>query len=527
MKRLILVLVIFTLVFLSGCGMLLDNFMGEDFDESRLDTSKSDNSGSAPGRVSGVSADSVSGGIEISWNPVSGAVEYKIYRSSSSTGNYVYLNSTIYYTYSDTTAVSGTTYYYKVAAVNSANTEGDLSNAVSGTYTGGSSSLSAPTGLTRTVSGSSVTLTWNSVSNAMSYNVYRGTSVSGTYSQINSYTSIASYTDSPSAAGTYYYKVSAVSSSGSESPLSASVSATVTGGGSSPDTPTGLTPAVSGSSVTLTWNSVSNATSYKVYRSTSASGTYSPINSNNYTSTSYPDSAVSAGTYYYKVSAVSSSGSESLLSASVSATITGGGSLPVKVTGVNVIVVSGGYLVSWTEVSGADSYTVYKSTGSGYYSYTSIPNITNTWYKDSSADGNTRYYVRAVNSVGEGPGSDSDYKTAGTSTLTPLPAEYSSSASWTSSTLSSGVKYYRFQSYSGGKSTTIRWADSDAGASNFSLALTADIKVSAYYEDTGEAIFTGKDEGYSPGETFNGAGRYIIVKVELFTHSGTFCLKYQ
>jgi hypothetical protein len=206
-----------------------------------------------------------------------------------------------------------------------------------------------------------------------------------------------------------------------------------------------------------------------------------------------------------------------------------GGNTPAKVTGVNAIPVSGGILVSWTAVSGAASYTVYRAFSSSS-SYTVIsPNITNTWYKDTDGTGTARYYVRAVNSVGEGPGSGSDSVTAGTTTVTPLRTP-SSSTSWPKYELSSGVpaQYYRFQSFSSGN-TTIRWADSDE-STNFRQPLTADIKVSAYYEDTGEAIFTGKDDGYDPGQILSGrGGRYIIVKVEPLRSSdyGSFVLKYE
>lgn len=81
--------------------------------------------------------------------------------------------------------------------------------------------------------------------------------------------------------------------------------------GSSPSTPTGL--AVSGSaatSLTISWSSVSGATSYDLYRSTSASGSYSSVETGS--ATSYSDTSLSANTtYYYEVSASNSSGSSS------------------------------------------------------------------------------------------------------------------------------------------------------------------------------------------------------------------------
>jgi hypothetical protein len=68
-------------------------------------------------------------------------------------------------------------------------------------------------------------------------------------------------------------------------------------------------------SVSLSWNSSSGVAGYNVYRSTSASGTYSKINSSLDPNTAYTDSSVASGqTYYYAATSVNSSGQESALS---------------------------------------------------------------------------------------------------------------------------------------------------------------------------------------------------------------------
>ncbi len=67
-------------------------------------------------------------------------------------------------------------------------------------------------------------------------------------------------------------------------------------------------------SVNLSWNSSSGATGYNVYRSTTASGTYSRLNSTPNANTAFTDSTVVPGqTYYYSATSVSSSGVESSL----------------------------------------------------------------------------------------------------------------------------------------------------------------------------------------------------------------------
>ena len=77
-----------------------------------------------------------------------------------------------------------------------------------------------------------------------------------------------------------------------------------------PDVPTNVS-ATKGTivgQVDVTWSAVSGATSYNVYRSTSASGTYSQVKTG-LTSCKYEDKSVSGTTtYYYKVAAVNSAG---------------------------------------------------------------------------------------------------------------------------------------------------------------------------------------------------------------------------
>jgi hypothetical protein len=82
------------------------------------------------------------------------------------------------------------------------------------------SGLAAPTGLAGTVTGTSIALTWNAVSGAASYKVYRNGILSA--SPVTN-----AYTDSGLAVSTSYsYQVSAVDENGEESVLSAPVSKT-------------------------------------------------------------------------------------------------------------------------------------------------------------------------------------------------------------------------------------------------------------------------------------------------------------
>ncbi|HYD63001.1 MAG TPA: fibronectin type III domain-containing protein [Noviherbaspirillum sp.] len=178
--------------------------------------------------------------------------------------------------------------------------------------TGGYVALPAPTNLHATGStDTSISLAWNSVSGAAGYNVYRmGSKVN------SSPVTGTTYTDAGLLSGTSYtYTVRAVTSSGATSQDSASVTTSTTGNPPPLATPANL--AVSGrtsSSVSLTWSAASGAAGYNVYRN-GTKVTASPVAATNYT-----DSGLASNTTYnYAVSSVSS-GRESALSASVSAT---------------------------------------------------------------------------------------------------------------------------------------------------------------------------------------------------------------
>jgi len=244
-----------------------------------------------------------SNSISLSWNTVTGATGYYIYRSTSSTGPFttpVGTLTTNTTSYTDTSPTANTTYYYKVAA-NNTNGTGDQS-----TYVSIVTMLAIPTGLT-TMPGSStsITLSWNAVTGATEYYIYRSTEDSN-YSKLDTGSlTTTSYTNTGITENTtYYYKVSAYNSNG-ESSHSAAV---LQNNSSAPAAPTGLTTtAATGNSISLSWDSVASATGYYIYRSTSSTGAFTYIGTS--TTISYTNTGLSLSTtYYYKVSAYNDSG---------------------------------------------------------------------------------------------------------------------------------------------------------------------------------------------------------------------------
>ena len=148
-----------------------------------------------------------SGKPYIYWSAVDGAGKYYVYRSTSKNGTYEYIGYTAKTNYTDSKAVAGTTYYYKVKAISKVRSTANssLSAAVAVTCRCARPSVKI------TTSNGSPRLTWNAVAGASQYEVYRATSKNGSYTKMFT-TSNLSYTNTSAKAGTtYYYKVKAIS----------------------------------------------------------------------------------------------------------------------------------------------------------------------------------------------------------------------------------------------------------------------------------------------------------------------------
>ena len=321
-----------------------------------------------------------SGKPMLTWNAVEGATSYRIYRSTSKGSGYSLLGTTTATSYTNTGAKAGTTYYYRVKAVNDAGLS-PYSNVVSGQVKSVTPKPSAPVvKIGNSASSGKPMLTWNAVSGATSYKVYRATSQNGAYSLLGTVTA-TSYTNTGAKAGTtYYYKVKAVNSAG-ESAYSNVVSGRAT-----------VTTLTMGHSATsgkpqLTWKAVSGAASYKVYRATTKNGTYSVINTTK--ALTYTNVGAALGTtYYYKVEALNAAGKSMGFSAIVEGKVA-----PVLAVGYSSV--SGKPQLTWKAVPGATEYQVYRSIqqNSGY---SKINTTTSTSYVNTGAKAGTTYYYRIV-----------------------------------------------------------------------------------------------------------------------------------
>lgn len=245
-----------------------------------------------------------SGKPKLTWTAVSGADKYEIYRSTSKGGTYTKITTVTGTSYTNTSAVAGKTYYYKVKAIDTdnASANSNLSAAVSLTC-----DLAKVTGLkvTNVVSSGKPKLTWKAVKSAGKYEIYRATKKSGTYKKLKT-TTKTSYTDSSAVAEkTYYYKVKAIYSAktAANSALSGYVSKVC-----DLKRPVITVKRNSSGKPKVTWSKISGADKYYVYRAISKNGTYKKIATTK--SKYYTNTSVKKGkTYYYKVKAVSTSNS--------------------------------------------------------------------------------------------------------------------------------------------------------------------------------------------------------------------------
>ena len=335
-----------------------------------------------------------SGKPKLTWNAVSGATSYRVFRSESRGTGYSLLGTTTATSYTNTGAAVGKTYYYRVKAVNSVGTSG-YSNIVSG-----KAKTAAPAAPSVTAGNSSTgkpQLTWKAVSGAVKYEVYRSTRQNSGYSLLGTTTSTSYVNTGASTGTTYYYRVKAVNRNGMASGYSNIVSGKAKA--AAPAAPSVTAGNSSTGKPRLTWKAVSGAVSYRIYRSESRGTGYSLLGTTS--STSYVNTGAAAGkTYYYRVKAVNRDG----MASGYSNIVSGKATLPAPVLNIGLSVSSGKPMLAWDAVPGATSYRIYRST-SRSTGYSLLATTTSTSHVNTSAAKGTTYYyrVKACNAAGLSP----------------------------------------------------------------------------------------------------------------------------
>ncbi|HRY84198.1 MAG TPA: hypothetical protein P5533_06150, partial [Candidatus Cloacimonadota bacterium] len=264
--------------------------------------------------------------VSLFWNaaPTSGGLRnFQGYRVLRDGAQIAFVNAL---SYVDQNLANGIYNYYIVAAYGT----GDSSptNSVNALV----EVLYAPTALTHTVNGDTVTLQWTAAPNSaralLGYNVYRDGSLLGLAAS-------TSYTDQGLANGIYSYYVTALYGTGESTPTN-TIQATV----EVLYAPSNLTYSVSDDDVSLFWNAAPSGPNrsllgYQIYRDNSLLFTTSSLN--------YTDLNLANGTYAYYVNALYSSGN-SLPTNTVNVLV----EVYYPATALNAVVTGDDVALSWT-----------------------------------------------------------------------------------------------------------------------------------------------------------------------------------
>ena len=140
----------------------------------------------------------------------------------------------------------------------------------------------------------------------------------------------------------------------------------------------------------LSWGYLENATRYEVYRATSKTGTYKKVGETNYALNFIDYSDLGGTTYFYKVRGVNKAGDKGPFSSPVLFKTKLAAPKP-KATALS----NGNIRISWSKINGADTYTVYRRTGTSG-SYQLLTTVKGTTYTNASGKAGIKYYYKVV-----------------------------------------------------------------------------------------------------------------------------------
>jgi cellulose 1,4-beta-cellobiosidase len=182
----------------------------------------------APSTPTALTASASDASVALDWadNTEADLAGYDVLRATSADGTYSKLTTVTTSSWNDASVTNGTTYHYKVAAVDSYGYASEPSNPVSATPAD-NTPPAAPTGLAATAGNATVALDWTDSTEAdlAGYRVFRS-NVSGSGFSLVASPSASTFTDnSVSNGSTYFYTVAAIDTAGNISAPSSQISA--------------------------------------------------------------------------------------------------------------------------------------------------------------------------------------------------------------------------------------------------------------------------------------------------------------
>jgi len=372
-----------------------------------------------------VAADS-SGGIQVSWDGPADADGYTVYRSTAAdTSRFVRRGSSGGTIYSDSGASvpPDTPFYYQVMAYNAKGQSAPSKPAGPVSARRNAAVLAEPEITSAIANNGDITVSWTAVPGAGGYILYRSSALDSEMYIFRIETGSLSFTDYGLAPGLYSYQVRGFNNDG-DGYLSlpwGPVDSEASGGGlPAPAAPQNIRAAQDRLSeelrVNITWNAVSGADRYYVYRSADDE-LYEEIGQT--ASSAYQDAAGSGnslqggGAYYYRVRGYSGQ-QPGYLSESCGPVLT----LPGKAA-IATAVANNTVTVSWPAVNGADLYYVYRSADGSQFQLLTARGISGLSYNDEGLSVGAYYYrVEAANSAGRGPASETEQAVVTLETVT-------------------------------------------------------------------------------------------------------------
>lgn len=285
--------------------------------------------------------------VTLKWNAAANATSYKIYQIID--GQKI-LKSTVTGTSVTYTNTPSGEYVYEVHSVSSRfgeSAEGSRVNLIIGEVT-----MKPPSNITYTIAnGNDIVLKWDAATNATSYKVYQ---IINGQKVLKSTVTTTSVTYANSSSGDYAYEIHSVSSRFGESAEGSLISVTVEPVVmAAPTNPTYTAANIN--DVTLKWDAVTYATSYKVYQVLDGQKVLKSTVTNPSTAYTY----LPAGDYNYEIHAFSSRFGESAESAKISFKI----EFPQMSPPANVTYIiknTSDFTLNWDAAENATSYKVYQ-----------------------------------------------------------------------------------------------------------------------------------------------------------------------
>ncbi len=344
----------------------------------------------------------------VSWANVSGATGYNVDYKSTTSAVWTNAGSTTALTINLSALIPGTIYECRVMT----NCVGNSSVYSSVSFTT-SQPCDAPTGLTSSnITSSGANVSWLAVSNANNYSVdYKAASSTTWTSATASTTSLSVYLNL--LAGTVYDWRVKTNCTGNISVYS--IAQVTTLSAISCGTPSSLaSSAITTNSATVTWGSVSGASTYSVdYKTSTSTAWINLVNSN--TTRSVNITGLSEGKVYnWRVRSVCSAGAGAYATAQFTTLITCNAPTALSSTDITVSEAT----VSWATVSGAANYSVDYKTSAVTTWTNAITSTTATTYKLTALTASTIYNWRVKTNCS---GNASGYSSSQFTTSAPCP----------------------------------------------------------------------------------------------------------